>query len=94
MKNKVDSLKDVREQVRNLSPGDKGFSDELYALSEKVIPILDEINDQQEKNWIKKSQELLRRQKIANNKEEQDQALNYFKEALNSVILREENFLK
>ncbi|MCX2836528.1 hypothetical protein OQ279_00065 [Salinimicrobium sp. MT39] len=98
MEVKIKELEQVRTEVEKLQAGDENFTNKLMQLLDKTTSQLSEVDDQQEINWTAKSFDILmdiRNQKVQENETDQkDLALTYLKEALDSVIIREKNYLK
>ena len=98
MEVKIKELEQVRTEVEKLQAGDENFTNKLMQLLDRTTSQLSEVDDQQEINWTAKSFDILmdiRNQKVQENETEQnDLALTYLKEALDSVIIREKNYLK
>ncbi|WP_423818364.1 hypothetical protein V5739_12065 [Salinimicrobium sp. TIG7-5_MAKvit] len=95
---KIKELEQVRTEVEKLQAGDENFTNKLMQLLDRTTSQLSEVDDQQEINWTAKSFDILmdiRNQKVQENETDQkDLALTYLKEALDSVIIREKNYLK
>jgi malonyl CoA-acyl carrier protein transacylase len=98
MEGKIEELEQVRTEVEKLQASDENFTNKLMQLLDRTTSQLSEVDDQQEINWTAKSFDILmdiRNQKVQENETDQkDLALTYLKEALDSVIIREKNYLK
>ncbi|MGI0105842.1 hypothetical protein [Salinimicrobium sp. WS361] len=98
MEGKIEELEQVRTEVEKLQASDENFTNKLMQLLDRTTSRLSEVDDQQEINWTAKSFDILmdiRNHKVQENETDQkDLALTYLKEALDSVIIREKNYLK
>lgn len=98
MKGKIEELKEIRAEVEKLQVNSDDFIKDLMQLLERTSRHLGEIDDQQEISWTAKSFDTamqIKNGKINENDDEQkDLALTYLKEALDSVIIREQRYLK
>lgn len=94
---KIAELKDIRRRSRNLDQKDPEFSKQLVSLTREMLEHLEEPDDQQEMKWAEKSLKVMgdpQERSSKMNETDKDLALSYLKEALNSVIIREENLLE
>ena len=98
MERKIEKLEQVRTEVEKLQANDENLTNKLMQLLDRTTSHLSEVDDQQEINWTAKSFDILmdiKNQKVQENETDQkDLALTYLKEALDSVIIREKNYLK
>lgn len=98
MKGKIKKLEDIRNRSEALKPSEKQFPELLKDLSEETLGYLDEIDDGQEINWVKNALQIARAhetgKKSSSNEKDRDLGLTYLKEALDSVLIREKNFLE
>jgi hypothetical protein len=98
MERKIEKLEQVRTEVEKLQANDENLTNKLMQLLDRTTRHLSEVDDQQEINWTAKSFDILmdiKNQKVHENETDQkDLALTYLKEALDSVIIREKNYLK
>ncbi|UZH54574.1 hypothetical protein JRG66_11395 [Salinimicrobium tongyeongense] len=98
MEEKIKELEQVRTEVEKLNANDENFSNSLMQLLDRTTSQLSEVDDQQEVSWTAKSFDIL--MQIRNGKthgdlkDQKDLALTYLKEALDSVIIREKNYLQ
>lgn len=94
---KIAKLKDIRDRSRDLDPKDPNFSKQLVSLTREMQEQLEQPDDQQEMNWADKSLKVIgypEEESSQTSDADKDLALSYLKEALNSVIIREENLLE
>lgn len=98
MKGKIEKLEDIRNRSETLNPSEKQFPELLKDLSQETLGYLDEIDDGQEINWVKDALQIARAneagKKLSGKEKERDLGLTYLKEALDSVLIREKNFLE
>ena len=92
MENKVATLKDIRSRIYDLDPRKEGFDKEFKQISQQALDCMEGINDMQERKWIEKGLKILNSGQDSIDEEEKDKALSYLKEAVHTVILREDNY--
>lgn len=93
MENKISTLKHIRRQSHELYPGSEEFDKQFQSLSRDALECMEGINDMQEKKWIEKGLDLISNsEEAAIDADKRDRALSYLKEAVQTVILREDNY--
>lgn len=93
MKNKIATLKEIRRQSHDLNPRSEDFDKKIESLSREALDCMEGVNDMQEKKWLEKSLEIVSKSgKNTLEAQDKDRALSYLKEAVHTVILREENY--
>lgn len=55
MKEKIEKLGDIRNSSEDLDPNRKSFPTELKDLAQEALGYCEELDDEQEVNWIKKA---------------------------------------
>jgi hypothetical protein len=98
MKGKIEELEEIRAELENLTPANENFDKKLLQLLNRTTSQLSPVDDQQEINWAAKSFDIVRQLQDGQTEEdpekEKDLALTYLKEVLDSVIIREKQYLK
>lgn len=98
MKGKIEKLEDIRNRSETLKPSEHQFPELLKDLAQETLGYLDAIDDEQEINWVKNALQIARAneagKKPSTKEKERDLGLTYLKEALDSVLIREKNFLE
>lgn len=94
MKDKIATLKEIRNQSQDLNPRNNQFDEQFMYLAKKAISCLEDQHDIQERDWILKGQDIINMPKedSSNDPQKRDKALSYLMEAVNAVILRKENY--
>ena len=87
------NLKEIRDRTQKLDPRDDNFDEQYESLSREVMTHLDEEEDEQERNWIQKGQEIITAAKSnpLMGSTDRDRALSYLQEALDSAILKKKS---